>query len=136
MKNTISLVRAIRIRKAKKAAKMVLFALFTAMVIFFIFSVVSVGARNRRNALAVEERENCESEFIARSREYLNGEGYGFAGVNLTKMTNEEGEYEYHLLLCHDRFGSLNDDAEFLIKRDLDKIKKECSLGRMDIEFL
>ena len=55
--------------------------------------------------------------------------------MNLTKSTNDEGEYEYSLLLCHERFGTMNDDAEFILKRDLEGIKKECSLGRMEIDF-
>ena len=135
MKNTISLVKAIRVKKAKRMMKRALLAVVMVMAVFFIFSMVSKGAKNRRNALEIEERENCESEFIARSREYLTGKGYGFAGVNLTKVTNDAGEYEYHLLLCHERFAMMNDDAEFLIKRDLDGIKKECSLGRMNVEF-
>lgn len=135
MKNTVSFVKAIRIRKAKKAIERIVLAAIAVLFIFFLFSMVSKGAKNRRNALEIEERENCESEFIARSREYLNAKGYGFAGVNLTKATNEDGEYEYSLLLCHERFTAMNDDTEFLLKRDLEGIKKECSLGRMEIRF-
>lgn len=135
MKNTISLVRVIRIKRAEKAVKRILLAAFALLSVLFLFTMITKGAKNRRNALEIEERENCESEFIARSREYLNNKGYGFAGVNLTKSTNDEGEYEYSLLLCHERFGTMNDDAEFILKRDLEGIKKECSLGRMEIDF-
>ena len=128
MKNTISLVRVIRIKRAEKAVKRILLAAFALLSVLFLFTMISKGAKNRRNALEIEERENCESE-------YLNAKGYGFAGVNLTKSTNDEGEYEYSLLLCHERFGIMNDDAEFILKRDLEGIKKECSLGRMEIDF-
>ena len=109
--------------------------LLVFLLVFAGFSLVTFAKNAGKRQAEFERRETMESCFISECRTYLKEAGFAYAGVNLTKVTNEKGVYEYNLLLCHEGFRNLDDDGEFLIRRDLEKMMKEKDLGKITICF-
>ena len=105
------------------------------LLVFAGISLVSYANEMGKREAENDRRETMESCFISECRTYLKKEGFLYAGVNLTKVTNDKGIYEYNLLLCHEGFDSLSDDEEFMIRRDLEKKMKEKDLGKISIRF-
>lgn len=104
-------------RKAyrEKLAKEVLFVVFTIMLILVIsFFVTGTVVSQADGAIAVDEQyyQVLEKEYVKEIREFLAQQGYENSGVNLTMMTDAEGNRSYSVEVYHKGICKLTEEEQ------------------------
>ncbi|MCR5848696.1 MAG: hypothetical protein K6G75_11350 [Lachnospiraceae bacterium] len=110
----------------------IVFIFFIALVLSFSIRSYAVDKRNREYREAECEREN---EFVKEVRKNLDECGFKNAGVNLTKMYNEDREVTYKLVANHHSFEYASDDKLDSIEDMFYETGEEYLLGNMETEL-
>ncbi len=82
-----------------------------------------------------EHREALESTYITTIRTMLDERGFENSGVNMTKVTNEWGEWEYTVTVYHDSFAWMEDAGKEELGNKLTETG-EGSLGKISLTLL
>ncbi len=111
-----------------------------AVVIVILILVFALLVGNKVYAESVEaarteQREALESTYIATMREVLEERGFYNSGVNMTKVTNEEGEWEYTVTIYNRTFEWMEDLAKEELEENLISTG-EGSLGEISLSLL
>lgn len=110
-------------------------AVIGLLVIVFALLVGSkVYAQNEEEARR-EHREAVESAYITTVKEQLRAEGFSNSGVNMTKATNESGEWEYTVTIYHRSFEWMEDNDRADLEKKLAEMGSN-SLGKISLDLL
>lgn len=111
-----------------------------AVVIVILILVFALLVGNKVYAESVEaarteQREALESTYIATMREVLEERGFYNSGVNMTKVTNEDGEWEYTVTIYNRTFEWMEDLAKEELEKEL-IMMGEDRLGKISLDLL
>jgi hypothetical protein len=81
------------------------------------------------------QREECESSYIKLVKEELQAEGFSNCGINMTKKTNDEGVWEYTVVVYHRSFVWMEEDDTLAFERKLEDMGSD-SLGKISLDLL
>ncbi len=102
-------------------------AIILLLIILFALLVGrKVYAQNVEEAARVQ-RETVESLYITSIKDELEDVGFTNSGVNMTKATNENGEWEYTVVIFHRSFEWMEEGA----KEDLENRMEEMGSGNL-----
>ena len=101
------------------------------------FAMLVGGKVHAQNAEAArrEQREAMESIYISNVREQLAEKGFCNSGVNMTKETNEAGEWEYTVIIYHHSFAWMDETVKADFERELTDIGSS-TLGKISLSLL
>ncbi len=110
------------------------------VVIVLLILTFAVLVGNKVHAMSLEEahkqqREALESNYIATMREVLEQKGFYNSGVNMTKATNEDGEWEYTVIIYNHSFEWMEDLTKGELEEELVMIGED-SLGKISLSLL
>ncbi|MBQ7765916.1 MAG: hypothetical protein IJ397_03615 [Lachnospiraceae bacterium] len=105
-------------------------------ILVIIFALVIGGKVYAENAEAAEraQRETKESEYVTCIRQELQENGFCNSGVNMTKETNEAGEWEYTVTVYHRSFLWMDDAERANFEKQLEDVGKD-TLGKISLEL-
>lgn len=111
-----------------------------AVVIVLLILVFALLVGNKVYAESVEaarteQREVLESTYLTTMRGVLEENGFYNSGVNMTKATNEEGEWEYTVIIYNRSFEWMEDLAREELEKELVMIGED-SLGKISLDLL
>ncbi len=86
-------------------------------------------------AAAREQREAMESIYITAIKDELGEVGFANSGVNMTKATNESGEWEYTVVIFHRSFEWMEASAKEDLANRLEEMGVE-NLGKISLTLL
>lgn len=115
-------------------------AVIISVMFFGIMMVISIGigmkihAQNKEIQRA-EYREAIESAYISDIRMVMEENGYSNSGVNMTKVTNEDGEWEYNVVIYHHSFAWMEEGAKEEMKIRLTDMGSD-DLGKISLAFM
>lgn len=110
------------------------FYLITVLVIFTLFSIITVKVNGQGERDFASERqyyEQLEEEYTQRLVDLLEGKGYRYAGITMTKIYQEDGSREYTVLIHHKRINQLSDGEKILLQNELAAVSfggEECNI--------
>lgn len=82
-----------------------------------------------------EQREAMESIYITSIKDELGKVGFTNSGVNMTKATNENGEWEYTVVIYHRSFEWMEANAKDDLENRLEEMGAE-NLGKISLTLL
>ncbi len=82
-----------------------------------------------------EQREAMESIYISNVRERLAEKGFCNSGVNMTKETNEAGEWEYTVIIYNHSFAWMEEATKADFERELADMGSS-NLGKISLSLL
>lgn len=82
-----------------------------------------------------EQREKLESVYIKEIKDELTKAGFSNCGVNMTKETNAEGEWEYTVKVYHRSFAWMEATDSFELESKLEAVGRN-SLGEISLDLL
>lgn len=114
------------------------------LVTFFIIIIVSFCAEIKadgadiytKNLTGLEYKE-AESEYISQVRAFLDENGFCNAGINLDKVTTNQGNLAYTLSIHHRRFAKIDDVKKDELREGIEKLVldvRSCKVSVMYIE--
>lgn len=80
--------------------------------------------------------QEMEKGLVEEAREFLNGEGYTYSGVMLTRVVTAEGNREYTLTVHHGKIDKLDDAGRQMLMEGLKGIVFEDENCSFRHEFL
>lgn len=83
----------------------------------------------------MEHRETLESTYISGVKAMLTESGFSNSGVNMTKATNEDGEWEYTVTIYNRSFEWMEDEAREEMQNELVGMGNS-SLGKISLTLL
>ena len=98
----------------ERLVKEILFVVFTmALVLGISFFVGGTVVSQTDGAITVDEEyyQVLEQKYVQEIRGFLNEQGYKNSGVNLTMMTDEEGNRNYSVEVYHKGICKLTEEA-------------------------
>lgn len=125
-----------RIFMMKKYMGQVIPAAITLFLILIFVLLVGqkVYATNLEEA-AMLQRETAESTYITEIKEVLNNNGFGNCGVNMTKATDEMGEWEYTVIVYHHSFDWMESDERAELEKSMESMGTDV-LGKISLTLL
>lgn len=111
-----------------------------AIVIIFLIAVFAMFVGTKVHAKTMEaaireQRENMESTYITAVKSELQANGFMNSGVNMTKATNETGEWEYTVFIYHRSFEWMEADDKVALEKELEVLGSE-SLGKISLRLV
>lgn len=109
------------------------FGILTILLVLIIIFCVKGTVMSKENNERAKQNyyyAALEQDYLERTRQILHGEGYESCGINLTRVTYEDGKREYTVLLHHRRLECLSDEEKLELKNMLSQIEfhnEECS---------
>lgn len=106
-------------------------------VLVLIFAML-IGTKAYANSVEVAERaqrEANESVYLNLIKDELRAEGFSNCGVNMTKETNEDGEWEYTVVVYHRSFEWMDEAAAMTLEQKLENAGSD-SLGKISLDLL
>ena len=91
------------------------FSILTILLVLVIIFCVKGTVMSKENDEKVRQNQYyaaLEQDYLVRTRQLLDEEGYGSCGINLTRVTYEDGRREYTVLLHHRRLERLSDEEK------------------------
>lgn len=104
------------------------------IIVFALLVERKVHAQNAEAAVR-EQRETMESLYITSVKEELAEAGFANSGVNMTKATGENGEWEYTVVIYHRSFAWMEEDAKAVMETELEEMGSG-SLGKISLTLL
>lgn len=109
-------------------------------VIVLLILVFAVLVGSKVHATSLEEarnqqREALESTYLTTIRDVLEESGFHNSGVNMTKATNENGEWEYSVIIYNRSFEWMEESAREELEKELAAMG-EGSLGKISLDLL
>lgn len=98
--------------------------IFWILTVIFISAVVlcvkgtAMSMENRGRARENHYYAELERDYVDRTQQFLEEEGFHNCGVNMLRVTNQDGSREYRILLHHRRLASMSSEE----KRKLENI--------------
>ena len=119
-----------------KSMKNIIVAIMIGVpVVLFALLLGSEAYAQSVEAARTEHREALESTYITTIRNMLDERGFENSGVNMTKVTNEWGEWEYTVTVYHDSFAWMEDAGKEELGNKLTETG-EGSLGKISLTLL
>ena len=111
--------------KNAEISKKGLFMLMTAMLVLF----TSATVQSQEGELIVDEAgmRAMEREYVQEIRTYLESQGYENSGVNLTYVTEEDGQRSYMVLIHHKRISKLSEDKKQSLFSEVEEMAFQVS---------
>ena len=109
-------------------------AVIGLLIIVFVFLVGSKAYAKSVETAVREQREVLESAYISSVKETLQEEGFANSGVNMTKITNEEGEWEYTVIIYHRSVEWMEENDKIELEQTLAEMGSD-SLGKISLEL-
>lgn len=106
-------------------------------VLVLIFAML-IGTKAYANSVEVAERaqrEANESVYLNLIKDELRAEGFSNCGVNMTKETNENGEWEYTVVVYHRSFEWMDEVDAMTLEQKLENAGSD-SLGKISLDLL
>lgn len=82
-----------------------------------------------------EQRERMESTYISMIKDELENRGFSNSGVNMTKATDEEDEWEYTVTVYHHSFEWMDVNEQKIFEKELENMGSG-SLGKISLDLL
>lgn len=91
-----------------------LYVLLTAVLVLIMGGFISKTVLSHDEQLIVDENglRMMEQEYVKEIRSYLSKQGFENSGVNLTCITEENGNRTYQVELNHKRISKLNEEEK------------------------
>lgn len=111
-----------------------------AVVILLLILIFALLVGRKVYAQSVEEaciaqREAMESAYITAIKGELSEVGFCNSGVNMTKATNDEGEWEYTVTIYHRSFEWMEETARIKLEKELAGMGSD-DLGKISLSLL
>ena len=106
-------------------------------VLVLVFAML-IGTKAYANSVEVAERaqrEANESVYLNLVKDELQAEGFSNCGVNMTKETNENGEWEYTVVVYHCSFEWMDEADAMALEQKLENAGSD-SLGKISLDLL
>ena len=106
-------------------------------VLVLVFAML-IGTKAYANSVEAAERaqrEANESVYLNLVKDELQAEGFSNCGVNMTKETNENGEWEYTVVVYHRSFEWLDEADAMALEQKLENAGSD-SLGKISLDLL
>ena len=106
-------------------------------VLVLVFAML-IGTKAYANSVEVaerEQREANESVYLNLVKDELQAEGFSNCGVNMTKETNEDGEWEYTVVVYHRSFEWMDETDAMTLEQRLEYAGSD-SLGKISLDLL
>lgn len=110
-------------------------AIILLLIILFALLVGRKVYAQSMETAAMEQREAMESIYITAIKEELYDAGFTNSGVNMTKATNENGEWEYTVVIFHHSFEWMEENVKENMEDRLEKMGAE-NLGKISLTLL
>lgn len=104
------------------------------IIIFALLVGRKIYAQNVEEAYRAQ-REAMESIYITTIKDELSEAGFCNSGVNMTKATNDEGEWEYTVTIYHRSFEWMEENARIQMEEELAEMGHE-NLGKISLSLL
>lgn len=114
------------------------FVLFT-MVLVLVFVLLISGRAMSQEKQVVADREGLqklEQEYIREIRDYLAEKGYANSGVNLTCVTEADGDRNYQVAIYHKRIEKLDEIQKKELFEEIEELAFCVSGCDFQINFL
>lgn len=131
--------RAARRTYKERLIKEVLFALFTIILVVGIsFFVGGTVVSQADGSITVDEQyyQVLEEEYVKEIRDFLKEQGYANSGVNLTMMTDEEGNRNYRVEVYHKGICKLEENAQEKLFADVEALAFDVVGCRFEVKML
>lgn len=106
-------------------------------VLVLVFAML-IGTKAYANSVEAAERaqrEANESVYLNLVKDELKAEGFSNCGVNMTKETNEDGEWEYTVVVYHRSFEWMDETDAMTLEQRLEYAGSD-SLGKISLDLL
>lgn len=106
-------------------------------VLVLVFAML-IGTKAYANSVEVaerEQREANESVYLNLIKDELQAEGFSNCGVNMTKETNEDGEWEYTVVVYHRSFEWMDAADAMTLEQKLENAGSD-SLGKISLDLM
>lgn len=106
-------------------------------VLVLVFAML-IGTKAYANSVEAAERaqrEANESVYLNLVKDELQAEGFSNCGVNMTKETNEDGEWEYTVVVYHRSFEWMDETDAMTLEQRLEYAGSD-SLGKISLDLL
>lgn len=115
--------------------KMIPVAVITVLVVVFVVLIGGKVYAKSVESAERERREQMESIYITMLRDELKQDGFDNSGVNMTKVTNAEGEWEYTVIIYNSSFAWMDDAEQSILEKQLADMGSE-TLGKISLDLL
>lgn len=113
------------------------------LITFFIIILICFCTENKadgadkyaKNLTGLEYRE-AESEYISQVRAVLDENGFCNAGINLDKVTTNQGDLAYTLSIHHRRFAKIDDSKKNEIREDIENLMLDVRFSRVSVVYI
>lgn len=102
------------------------FGILTVLFVLVIIFCVKGTVMSRENEERVRQKRYyaaLERDYLAGARRLLEEEGYRNCGINLTRVTYEDGSREYTVFLHHRRFGRMSEEEKLGLEQRLSQME-------------
>lgn len=107
---------------------------FLLVFIFVLLVGQKVYATNMEETRE-RHREEAESTYITEIKEMLDERGFTNCGVNMTKATNENSEWEYTVIIYHHSFAWMEQSEKTELENKMENLGSEV-LGKISLTLL
>ncbi len=102
------------------------FGILTVLLILVIIFCVKETVMSKESTERAKQNHYfavLEQDYLERTRQLLDEEGYGNCGINLTRVTYEDGRREYTVLLHHRKLERLSGKEKLNLEGMLSQIE-------------
>ena len=102
------------------------FGTLTVLFVLVIIFCVKGTVMSKENAERAKQNHYfavLEQDYLTRTKQLLDEEGYGNCGINLTRVTYEDGRREYTVLLHHRKFERMSGEEKLDLESMLSQIE-------------
>ena len=110
-------------------------AVIGVLVLVFAMLIGTKAYANSMEAAERAQREANESVYLNLIKDELQAEGFSNCGVNMTKETNEDGEWEYTVVVYHRSFEWMDETDAMTLEQKLENAGSD-SLGKISLDLL
>ena len=106
-------------------------------LLVMVFALLIGGKVHAKSVEAAEreQRERMESTYISMIKDELENRGFSNSGVNMTKATDEEDEWEYTVTVYHHSFEWMDVNEQKIFEKELENMGSG-SLGKISLDLL
>lgn len=110
-------------------------AVIGVLVLVFAMLIGTKAYANSVEAAERAQREANESVYLNLLKDELQTEGFSNCGVNMTKETNADGEWEYTVVVYHRSFKWMDEAEVMTLEQKLVNAGSD-SLGKISLDLL
>ncbi len=110
-------------------------AVIMVLVIFFAFLAGQKVYGQTVERIERQQRDAMESTYIAEVRTVLGENGFSNSGINMTKISDDKGGWEYTVTIYHHGFGWMDESDRCVLEKELESLGRE-ELGKISLALL